>query len=254
MNPFVIFWRSVKDLFDELFALIAANLLWVLCSFPLFGFAFFLAINGAPIPAAIAALVGVLPFGPATAGLFAMAQRVTEGRVASWQVFFEGFRQYRTVSWQIYGIWMFGLLAILINLWFYLQLGSILGVFLTVLFVYILAVWWTLLIYLGPLIIIQQEKRLRLIMRNALVMSLGRPLFTLFSGLMMLIIIGLSIWLFILPLLITFALLALWGTRATNALIADAEARRLAREEQQANATVVKLTEKGRGGQIRPRD
>jgi hypothetical protein len=56
-------------------------------------------------------------------------------------------------------------------------------------------------------------------------------------------------------LLLTFSFLAIWSFRATSTLVADAEARRAAQEERAAAAVSNSLnTDKGRGGQVRPRD
>ncbi|HEX9369878.1 MAG TPA: hypothetical protein VF897_02695, partial [Roseiflexaceae bacterium] len=60
-----------------------------------------------------------------------------------------------------------------------------------------------------------------------------------------------SIWLAILPLVATFAFLALWSFRATLTLIAEADARRAA---EHAETQAGPARDKGRGGQIRPRD
>ncbi len=159
------------------------------------------------------------------------------------------------ISWQVYGLWALGLALLLINIQFYLQLNSTIGSFLTILFLYLLAIWFALLIYIGPLMLLQTDKRLRVIARNAFLMVLGRPIFTVLTLVMMTVIIVASAVLRLPPFLFTFAFLALWSLRATMALIADAEARRLARDEAAAKAAGNRANaEKGRGGQIRPRD
>lgn len=252
---FKAFWQSVKELFDELFALAIVNLIWVVINLPLALIAGTLLLNNALGAAGIVALLAVVPMAPATAGLYTVAQRVTEGRVISWRVFFEGFREYRMISWQVYGLWALGLALILVNIQFYLQLNSTIGSFLTILFLYLLAIWFALLIYIGPLMLLQTDKRLRVIARNAFLMVLGRPVFTLSTVIMMAVIIVVSVFLRLLPFLLTFAFLALWSLRATMALIADAEARRIARDEAAAKAAGNRANvEKGRGGQIRPRE
>src|SRR5436190_2162054 len=116
---FRVFWLSIKDLFDELFLLLGINVLWVLINLPLAALVVFLLFGGAFVPASIALLLLVLTLGPTNAGLYTVAQRVTEGRTASFRLFFEGLRQNFKLSWQIYGLWMFGLVLILFNLQFY---------------------------------------------------------------------------------------------------------------------------------------
>jgi uncharacterized membrane protein YesL len=251
MSTFTTFWLSIKDLFDELFALMIVNLLWVAISAPLAVAAGLLIYTGSLGPGVLVALLAVLPAAPATAGLYTVVQRVAEGRVATWRLFFTGFREYLMPSWRVYGLWAIGLMLILVNVQFYNRISSNIGQFLSILFLYVLLVWLALLIYIGPLLLLQNDKRIRVIARNAFLMAVGRPIFTLVTLIMMAVIFVASIWLVILPFILTFAFLALWSFRATTRLIADAEARRAAREEKVA---ADQPPAKGRGGQIRPRD
>lgn len=257
MGPFRTFWQACRDLFDELFGMIAANILWVLISMPLLSVAFALFISDNPIIAGIVALLGVLTLAPASTGLTLIAQRVTEGRTFSWRMFFDGFRELRVISWQVYGLWMLGLILILVNFGFYGQIDSAIGAFLTVLFLYILLIWFSLLIYLGPLTVLQEDRRVRTVWRNAAILALGRPIYTLLTTLLMAIIGGLSTLIPLLLLLLTPAFFAVWGFRATTTVIAQAEERRRELEEKRAaaaNPGAPANTEKGRGGQVRPRD
>jgi uncharacterized membrane protein YesL len=256
MAIFRVLWLSLKDVFDELFTLMAVNLLWVVLSAPLILVAVFLISAGSTAFGIIIALLAVLPLAPSNAGLYTIAQRVSEGRVIAWRLFFEGFRQYLRLSWQVYGLWAVGLILIISNLSFYSGGGAGLGAFVRILLLYLLLVWFGLLIYIGPLMILQTDKRLRVIARNAFLMVLGRPIFTLVTLILMALLgVALGTMLPILPFLLTFSFLAIWSFRATTALVADAEARRAAQEERAATTVSNPAsTEKGRGGQVRPRD
>jgi uncharacterized membrane protein YesL len=159
-------------------------------------------------------------------------------------------REYATLSWKVYGLWMIGLVLILFNLLFYNRTGNTIGSFISVLFLYVGLVWLGLLIYIGPLMVLQTDKRLRTIARNAALMTFGRPVFTAVTLILMGIIVVISYLLPIFPIIITFAFLALWGFRATTTLIAEAEARRAAAEQ----SVTQQPAAKGRGGQIRPRE
>jgi uncharacterized membrane protein YesL len=256
MIIFRVLWLSLKDVFDELFPLMAINLLWVAISAPLVLLAAFMVNVGSTALGIIIALLAVLPLAPSNAGLYIVAQRVSEGRVIAWRLFFEGFREYLKLSWQVYGLWVIGLLLIVSNLTFYSGTGASLGALVRILLLYLLLVWFGLLIYIGPLMILQTDKRIRVIARNAFLMVFGRPLFTLITLILMALLgVALSTILPILPLLLTFSFLAIWSFRATAALVADAEARRAALEERAAPTPSNPVsTEKGRGGQVRPRD
>ena len=252
MNSLLIFWRAGRDLFDELFLMIGVNVIWALMCCPLIVAAVFLFGNGIPILAAVALILNALLMGPASAGLLAVAERIIEGRVAPLSLFFEGMRTHWVLSWQVYGIWMVGFVTLLFNVAFYLQIGGGFGTFLIVLFVYLTATWSMLLMYLGPLMLLQEQRGLWLLWRNALIMTFGRPFFTIATAIMMALIIALSVFVVILPLIMTFSMLAIWSMRATLAQIASEEERRRRREEGDVIAETP-TAERGRGGQIRPR-
>jgi len=250
MNIFRTLWKSLKDLFEDLFILALVNILWILINAPLAVVGFFALSNSTGLY--IAMLLSVLTLGPTNAGLYAVAERVTDGRTSSWRDFFAGMRAYPVLSWKIYGLWMLGLVVILVNLQFYNLNGTTIGSFLYVLFLYFTVVWFAFLMYIGPLMQLQTDKRIRTIARNAALMTFGRPLFTLVTLALMAIIIFASIWLPILLLLATVSFLALWSFRAVLTLIAEAEARRTAAEEKAG--AINTAPDKGRSGQIRPRE
>ena len=250
MNIFRTLWKSLKDLFEDLFILALVNILWILINAPLVVVGFF-ALNNS-VALYIVMLLSVLTLGPTNAGLYAIAERVTDGRTSSWRDFFAGMRANPVLSWKVYGLWMLGLVIILVNLQFYSSNSTTIASILYVLFLYFTVVWFGFLMYIGPLMHIQTDKRIRTIARNAALMTFGRPLFTLITLALMAIIVVASIWLPILLLLAAVSFLAIWSFRAVLTLIAEAEARRTAAEEK---AGAVKTTaDKGRGGQIRPRE
>lgn len=252
MNIFRTLWRSLREVFDDLFILALVNMMWVLINALAFVVVLGAYASGSTGLIGLALMASVLSLGPSNAGLYTIAERVTEGRTSSWRDFIDGLRRNARLSWQVYGLWMLGLVVILFNLQFYSLNGSQISALLSVLFLYLLVVWLGLLIYIGPLMLIQTDKRLRVIARNAALMTFGRPIFTLVTLVLMAIIMITSIWLIILLFVITFAFLALWGFRATLTLIAEAEERRTRAEERAAQADTSGV--KGRGGQVRPRD
>jgi uncharacterized membrane protein YesL len=248
MNIVRTFWRSIKDLFEELFILALVNILWLLINAPAaIALLFFANGLGAFL---LVLMLGVITIGPSTAGVYAIAERVTEGRTSSWRHFFQGMRAYAVLSWKVYGLWMLGLVVILFNLRFYNNTGNTVSTFLMVVFLYIALIWFSLLIYIGPLMFLQTDKQIRTIARNAALMAFGRPIFTGVTLVLMAVIAIASYLLPIIVLLATFSFLAVWSFRATLTLIAEAEARRAAAEE----AALTKPADKGRSGQIRPRE
>ncbi|MBC8163552.1 MAG: hypothetical protein H7Z42_20290 [Roseiflexaceae bacterium] len=255
---FKVLWRSLKDLFDEMLLLIMVNVIWCVMCLPLLALAIVAVIQGDTFFATLIAFLAVLPLGPANGGLYTIAQRVIEGRTSKIADFFAGVKATAKLGWKIYGLWMFVLVTLLFNMSFYASLSNTVGAFLLVLFLYLTAIWFAVLIYIGPLMIVQTDKSIKLIARNAALMTFGRPLFTLVTLILMTLIVGVSVGftLVLLPALIMFSFLAVWSFRATTKLIEDADERRRLAEEKAATAVGGPRysSDKGRGGQIKPRE
>ena len=261
MNAFRIAWRASRDLFDELFTAIAVNLLWVVINLPLLGVAFSLGLTAMiewdvqPLfLAALVLMLAVIPLGPSSTGLTLVAQRIFEGRSVSWRLFADGFRAPRNRSWQVYAGWMAVFIILLVNIAFYTQIPPPYNAFLTMFFLYVVILWVAVLIHLGPLVVLQEDRSVVKLFRNALILMLGRPVATLITMLLMTIIVLLSIAINLIPLLLlTPVWLAVWGFRATAQAIEEIEERRRALQNPTDDGPPA-AGGRGRRGQIRPRD
>jgi uncharacterized membrane protein YesL len=249
INPFRPLWASLRDVFDEFMLLMGCNLIWCLLSLPLFWVSYVFFQTGANIPGAVAAMAGVLPAGPATAAMAYVANRVSEGRATKVAEYFGAMRSYARQGWIILGIWMVGLLVIVFDIGFYSGMGNMFGALILGLWLYLLVTWLALLIYLFPLMAMQEEFDLRAIARSSALMVVGRPIYTVITLALMLFILGLGSLALLPTLLITVGFLNVWSVRATRALIDDARRRR---EEAEAKTTPAP-EEKGRKGQVRPK-
>lgn len=246
-----VVWLAFKDLFDEFALLMICNLLWSLLSLPLVVATGSLLRNGLWLPALLLSLVAIVPLAPATVALCAVANDVSEGIVSSWRKFFAAVRRYAVPSWKAFGIWQLGLLLILVDIWFYGGMANFLGITLMVFWCYMLLIWLALLLYFPPLLVVQEGIDVRTLARSSGSMVFGRPLFTL---VLLVLTVALTIVsaIFGLPLVVlTVALLALIGIRATRSLLAEAEA---AREAAAAAQAAPESRERGRRGQVRPRE
>lgn len=244
-------WVALRDLMDELWVLMACNVLWSLICLPLLLLTLVLFNQGFVWLTVMTGLLAILPLAAATAGLYSVAQRVTEGRASHVRDFFVGMRRYMLVSWHTAGLWGIGLLIMLVNIQFYARLPSLFGVVLTAFWLVALLIWLSMLLYLFPLLLIQTQTRWWVRMRHAFALAMGRPLFTLVTLTLMLVLTLLTALLPILPLVVTGVLLAQWSMRATLLLLKEAEARRAASNP--ALISYGSLTDKGRKGQIRPK-
>ena len=231
MRAFRAFWAACKDLFDELLLLAICNILWLFISGPLLVLSYASLAGGFLVIGIAFALLAVLPLGPATAGLAAVAHRVAEGRASTWRDFFSGMRRYARTSWIVMGVWMIVWILIIVDLVFYSNVPNTFGFTMMVFWFNMMLLWFGALIYLFPLVVLQETPSLRLLARNAFLMTMGRPIFTLINLVLMAIFVVLSLILPVLPLFLTFAFFAQWSMRATLELVKEAEERRAALEE-----------------------
>ncbi|NCC33014.1 MAG: hypothetical protein EOM24_13510 [Chloroflexia bacterium] len=250
-NPFRAFGNAVRDLFDEILVLTVCNLIWALLCLPTWIFANFLLGEGEPLLAGVTLLAGILPTGPATAGLAFVAYRVVDGRAVKLNDYFEGMRQYARSGWLLAAIWMTGFVTIIFNLNFYGGGESIFSVLMVVFWFYMLLFWLATLIYAPALVHLQEQPTLRVLVRNTFFMVMGRPIYTLVTLVLMGLFFGLSLVLIIVPLMITFSFFAVWGARATKQLVDEARRRR--EEAAGAQPTSNVSEERGRKGQVRPK-
>ncbi len=248
--PFRVLWSALRDLFDEFLLMTMANIIWAALSLPLFSIAYVAMVSNAALPAAAAALAGVAPAAPAFAGLYVLSKRITEGRASTLADFFAGMRAYALPAWRLYGVWMAGFALILFNLGFYATLPGILGGIVIGFFLYLFLLWSALIIYAFPLLVLLEQPSLKQIARQALIMIVSRPVFTLITMFLMGVVLVLSSVVLIVPfLLFTVSWLALWSTRATQYLLDEAKAR----QEALTAATEPPTEERGRRGQVRPK-
>ena len=186
MKAFVAVGRALRALYDDLFAYVWLSLLWWL------------------------SLVLVLPAGPATLALQRVANRSANYKRVDSSDFFPTMRQYIGPSWLLFGGNLLALIGVVVNIFFYLNRPgwSLVAA----------VVWgWVLLIllfmgqFLLPLFWQQDDRRPLLVVRNALILSFRRPLFSLMLLLLQAILFSISVVIPIFLVLITPAMIALIG-------------------------------------------
>ena len=249
-SAFRVIGRMSRDVFDDFLLLVMCNMIWALLCYPLLILAFAaIAILESPLVATGLLLLNVLPMGPASVALAAVAYRICDGRTATVGDYFRAMRTYARIGWLLMGIWVAGFCVHLLNISFYAQMESLVGSLLYGLWIYILLIWFALLIYMFPLTQLQVEPNFRMLVRNTLLMIFGRPVFTLLTVFLMGVMVAISLLLPIFIAVMTISVLAVWGMRATMTLIAEERAKR----EKAEGITSAAEEEKGRRGQVRPK-
>ena len=192
MRAFRVFGLSVRDLYEDLFMYAGLNLLWWLC----------------------ALVIVLIP--PATAGLMYLTNEVAHERRVEWRMVLTGARLYFWRSWQITIVALGGAIILVTNVWFYVNNTTGILQYLTILWIYLLIIWVVAQIYAFPLMIQMEQPRILPIYRNALLLTLSRPLFTILVILLLVVatVIGGA-----LAILLILGIPALWAITANRALV-----------------------------------
>jgi uncharacterized membrane protein YesL len=209
-----VFWSAVKDVWEELFILALMNLVTVLL------------------------LVPVVTFPPALAGLWSVSNIAAQGKSIAWSDYFGAFKRYFGKAWALAGI-NIGVIATLgLNIWFYqagrppLNLGDTVSLMIRAFWTSLLVIWVFLQMYPMALLIEQEDQRIRLALRNSLILLAGHPGFSLLFGVLLLVLIAASTVIPALLALISLAIVAVACNKAVRHLLVPY--RDQLREEEEA--------------------
>jgi hypothetical protein len=174
-------WFALRAAYDELFLLTIAGLLWFILVLVI-PFALFWLINkfvAIPWVTIVAVLASLIPAPPATAALYYVAHHLANRRVVRFGDLLEGFRTYLVPSFKIAGLLLVSGAVLVGDVVFYLNTQSTLFAILGLLGLWALAFWLGIQVYLFPLLISQEDKSLKLILKNASLLTLAYPFFSL---------------------------------------------------------------------------
>jgi hypothetical protein len=116
---------------------------------------------------------------PATAGLYVVTNSIGHGTGGRIEDMLSGARTYALLSfrWALANVMVGAVLAV--ELRFYGATEVTIGVIVQVLFVTAGALWLAMQFYVWPFLIEQEDKRLRVALKNALFLTLANPVYTL---------------------------------------------------------------------------
>jgi len=116
---------------------------------------------------------------PALAGLFYATNALAHGKPADWRTFLEGFRAHFWLSWRwgVVNVAVYGVLVS--NLLFYDQVEAEWAVWARALAGLLTALWSVLQVFTWPLLMEQEDRRVRVAVRNSAVILIRLPLFAL---------------------------------------------------------------------------
>ena len=186
---------TLRDLWEEMHVLILCNLVWTL------------------------SIVPIVTLPAATGAMFFVANKIADGRVASFSDFKHGFRAYFRESSALGGLNLLLFLVVVANLRFYGRYSGIGFRLIQIGILYVLVLWVLMQLYIFPLLLEQEIPSLRLAIRNALLLILKHPVFSLIIGVAAMAVVFLSGFLMLPIVILMTATLALLGNRAVLTLL-----------------------------------
>jgi hypothetical protein len=211
-NVFRVFWVAIKDWWDELFTLMLMNIVTLLLAVP------------------------IVTFPPALAGLWNAANVVVQGKVPSWGDYFAGFRHYFLKAW---GLALLNILAAAIvftNVRFYtpevapFEINPTLSTWIRGFFIAVGFLWAVLQMYPMAALLEQEDQRLRVALRNSVILLIVNPGFTVVLALLMLLVAAVSTF-FVIPWIVALALFAVVCNKAVLHLLKPFRERMKAEKE-----------------------
>ncbi len=197
IRTFRILRASISAWYYELFILIAVNLTWLVLS------------------------LLILPIGPATAGLFHVANQVAKGEPLFFSLFWQGMRRHLKMSVQLSIVLIATTALLVVNIAFYFGLSTSIGQIIGIIWIYVLIFWALVMNYPFALLVEMDKPGIIKILRNSALLAMDNVVFTVSISLWTLIVIALSIFpLGLLPFPFGFfSLLAIFQCKALATLI-----------------------------------
>ncbi len=164
-----VIWEGLQDAFDSMAELVIVNVLWLLLTIPIL-----------TAPASLA-------------GAYYMTNLLAHRKPVSWRTFFEGFRQFFWLSWRWALANLLAALLVYSNFVFYGRFEGSWVVFMQGIALGIGILWLGLQMYVFPLLIEQEDRRLRVALKNSLVLLIGSPGLALLLFIFLTLVAGLSV-------------------------------------------------------------
>jgi uncharacterized membrane protein YesL len=154
MKAFLVMGRSFKALYDELFLWVWLSVLWWIGT------------------------VLILPAAPVMAGLHMAANRVANYKRVDSGFFYDSARQYIGKSWLLYALNLLMLAGVFFNIYFYFNSTAAWAQIVGIIWLWVLLLLLMASQYFFPLFWQQDEPSIKMILRNAFLLSIRYPLYT----------------------------------------------------------------------------
>lgn len=232
INPFRVIWRAIVDVYGELFPMVGMNLLWLIMSIPIVA-VLTLILTLFQVPGSLAfplaLLFAVIAPSPASVGIHNYANQLAKEERVEFELFWSGLKTLGLRSLALLGISVLVVVLLGVNFAFYLNSSVPVLKYVAIVWFYVALVWLTMMLYMNPLLVEQQTKSIKLILRNALVLAIDNLIPSLVLLIVLVILSAISIGVTLLIALVSGALIADIQTRAVLAYLEKYE-RRMAKQ------------------------
>jgi len=228
VNPFRILWRSLVDVYEGLFPMVGMNLLWILISIPVVFLAtLILMALGLPNVWAFSAalLFGVMAPNPASVGIHNYANPLVKEDRVEFDLFWSGLRKLWRRSLALSAIGIAGICLLGVNIYFYVTNSAQVLHYFAILWIYGLIFWSIMLLFMNALLVEQDSKSIKLVVRNAFLLALDNLVPSLVIFIILTIVSILSIGVTLLVALVGGSFVAVVETRAVLAFLEKYQAR-----------------------------
>jgi uncharacterized membrane protein YesL len=162
---------------------------------------------------------------PASVGIHYYANHLAKDERVEFDLFWTGLRSLWRHCLLLSAIGLVGALLLAVNLFFYFSATTSILRYVSILWLYALIVWFMLLMYVNPLVVEQENKGVKLIFRNAFVLTLDNLLP---SIVLLVVLVALSLVSIVITLLVALlagSFVAVVETRAVLAYLEKYRAR-----------------------------
>jgi hypothetical protein len=218
-----ITWQSLKDLWEDFVLLVALSVLWALSValplLPLFLFG-----QSQLVLALVVGIFLLVPMPIVSGGLLFVTNQISRGKSVSWETFSIGVRRYWRKSLIVAVVNVVVLILTVINIQFYATLLQGTWTNFALAIWLLLAGYWLLIQFFWfPMILELESESVLTAFRNALLMGIVTPGFSIVLSIIIVLVIVICVALTLPAILFMAALLMLIANHATRSRLAFAQ-------------------------------
>lgn len=218
-------WFAVRALYDELFLMGAMGFIWFLVAFALpYGVFYLVSLTGITWLTILAVIISLIPLPPTTGALYSVAIHIAREERIEFGYFWAGFKTHFWQSWKIGLLALLGIAILVVDVTFYLGSENIAFKVVGFIVLWALLFWALIQIYLMPLSLIQEDPRLKIMLKNAGLLTLAFPLYGMTILVVTALVTVLSVVLVILLATVWMPFVTILFCRATISSVREVEA------------------------------